>query len=273
MVTSRVDDSPCRSSSALDQSGRSAKELNRRAAPLTHTDWQELRRWYARHGRHSLPWRQNRTHWRILVAETLLRRTRADAVRKVFEGLVDRFPDARSVVLDPDGWRLQVRSLGLGIRATTFVSTCLELTRSQYSLDKMTKSELQCLPGVGHYVATAVRCFAGSDTDIVVDSNTIRIASRLTGTTITQAAHRSNRAQRLVHSLSPVSTIGSADDNFALLDLGALVCRARQPECSVCPLRQVCASARTDTQPQAAGPRPILDPETSIGLRPSPAPA
>jgi A/G-specific adenine glycosylase len=242
----------------------SVSEASTMTALLTHTDWQELRRWHVQHGRHSLPWRQNRTHWRILVAETLLRRTRADAVRGVFEDLIVRFPDPESVVLDPDDWRLQVQSLGLGIRATTFVKTCLELTRPQHSLGTMTKSELQRLPGVGHYVATAVRCFAGSDTDIVVDSNTIRVASRLAGTAVTQAAHRSSKVQRLVRSLSPASTIGNAEDNFALLDLGALVCRPRQPECTACVLRQICASARVDTESQATGSTAILDREAPI---------
>lgn len=211
---------------------------------LTQADWRSLRIWYRRHGRHSLPWRRNRTHWRILVAEVLLRRTRADAVSRVFDDLLNRFPDAGAVVLDPDGWREAVRSLGLSIRADDFVRTCRELTESRQSLEIMTRQELEKLPGVGHYIATAVRCFAGSDSGIVVDSNTIRIAGRLGGVASSQAAHRSRSVQRLVGRLSPDSTVGTADDNFGLLDLGALVCRVRQPDCAACVLRRICVTGR-----------------------------
>jgi A/G-specific adenine glycosylase len=211
---------------------------------LTQADWRSLRMWYSRHGRHSLPWRRNRTHWRILVAEVLLRRTRAGAVNRVFDDLLNRFPDARAVVLDPDGWREAVRSLGLGIRVDSFVKTCRELTESHQSLETMTRWELEKLPGVGHYIATAVRCFAGSDSGIVVDSNTIRIAGRLVGAAPSQAAHRSRSVQRLVGRLSPDSTVGTANDNFGLLDLGALVCHVHRPDCSACVLRHTCVTGQ-----------------------------
>src|SRR5205823_311548 len=93
-------------------------------------------------------------------------------------------------------------------------------------------SALKRLPGVGHYAAQAVRCFGFGEPGWLVDTNTIRVASRICGAEPDIAAHRTRRVQKLVQRLRDDGDPPGAEDNFALLDLAGLVCLTSQPRCT-----------------------------------------
>jgi A/G-specific adenine glycosylase len=105
-----------------------------------------------------------------------------------------------------------------------------------------TRSGLLEIPGVGPYAAAAVLCFAYGRRVPIVDPNVIRILERL-------LARRSSRSRpRTDPSLwstakSLMPTRDARAWNYALLDLGALVCRP-QPRCFACPLQALCATGR-----------------------------
>jgi len=107
-----------------------------------------------------------------------------------------------------------------------------------------TREGLLRLPGVGDYVASAVLCFGFGRAAILMDTNTERIASRTTGN------NRSKRRWQLRLDLYRLAGSQGADAkfNFAMLDLGGLVCRAAEPRCLSCPVSHRCASV----QPKAA---------------------
>lgn len=211
---------------------------------LSNEAWASLRKWYKVHGRHSLPWRSSRTPWKIFLAETLLRRTNAAVASTVFSDIVRRFTSPNAVVQNESDWRKSIWSLGIHQRADLFVEACRTCIERHGNSIPSDVEDLRALPGVGHYAASAVRCFGFEIPETIVDTNTIRIARRVSGSDISQASHRSNTVQLTVRRLSPDDSGLMPDDNFALLDLAAMVCSSAHPNCSVCPLRFECTTGK-----------------------------
>lgn len=210
-------------------------------------DWRRLRRWYRKNGRHGLPWRQNRTPWRILLAETLLHRTRADSVVAIYPAAIREFSSPAAVLERQDLWRELTRPAGLVWRAESFVRACSELVHRYGNRVPGEPAALEELPGIGHYVASAVVCFGFGQRAALVDTNTIRLAARISGEDLQPGRHRSRAVRDAVSRLGPEDKAPDADDNFALLDLAALVCTPREPRCMLCPLRESCVTGRSLT--------------------------
>jgi A/G-specific adenine glycosylase len=226
--------------------------------------WAALRAWYASNGRHNLPWRHDRTPWRVLIAETLLHRTRADAVAGVYPPAVVEFPNPGSVLDRPDRWRDLLRPIGLSWRTEAFVQACASLVSLFNSEVPPDAGSLQHLPGVGHYVARAVMCFGFGRSARLVDANTIRLASRISGDVVAASAHRTRRIQDLVGRLSENGRSSGPEDNFALLDLAAIVCLPAKPRCMTCPVQRQCI---TGTAHLATSPGPEQTPAADRARR------
>jgi A/G-specific adenine glycosylase len=109
-------------------------------------------------------------------------------------------------------------------------------------------------------VARAVLCFGFGWRAVLVDTNTIRVTSRVSGKPLGPSHHRSRKVQEQVSRIGPGGEPPDADDNFALLDLAALVCTPRSPECKVCPLRESCVTGRSLLERAEKG-RPGMDEE------------
>jgi DNA (cytosine-5)-methyltransferase 1 len=198
---------------------------------------QELLDWHAAH-RRDFPWRSTDLDpWHVLMAEMCLHRTKADQVVPVFEGLLRLAPTPTAMVENSDAALEVMRSLGLRWRAENIVlvaETLLDLFDGEVPDDDL---GLRMLPGVGDYVAQAVLCFAFGRRSVLLDTNTMRIVSRL------NARETTRRWQLRLDLYQLAGTTGpDAEFNYALLDLGALVCRASKPLCGACPLRSGCAT-------------------------------
>jgi A/G-specific adenine glycosylase len=147
--------------------------------------------------------------------------------------MVEHAAEVRSV-LGPLGVRWRVENM------LKVASTLVEL-HDEVVPD--TREGLLRLPGVGDYVASAVLCFGFGRTAILMDTNTERIASRTMGN------NGSKRRWQLRLDLYRLAGSQGADAkfNFAMLDLGGLVCRAAEPRCLSCPVNHRCASFQPKT--------------------------
>jgi A/G-specific adenine glycosylase len=98
--------------------------------------------------------------------------------------------------------------------------------------------DLARLPGVGRYTAGAVACFAYEQPTPAVDTNVARVLRR--------AFHpRTRRTRRLwetAAALIPRPGTAAWAFNQGIMELGALVCTAREARCGICPVRRVCAT-------------------------------
>lgn len=173
------------------------------------------------------------------MAEMMLIRTRADQVEPVYREFVADYPsldEAAEASREEIHDRLDV--LGLTWRADRVYELLQELDTEHGGSVPMDKGELLSLPGVSQYVAGAVRCFGWGIAEPLIDANTVRISGRLFGLGIKPHSRETERFQRLIADL--LDQEDPQAYNFALLDLGALVCTSRSPDCEECPILELC---------------------------------
>jgi DNA (cytosine-5)-methyltransferase 1 len=209
---------------------------------------EDLLEWHSDNSR-TYPWRQGASPWRVLLAEMCLHRTRADQVGAVYPRLLELGPSPTALLDRADEVRELLGSLGLRWRVDNILRVAEALVRSGTEEVPDTREGLLALPGVGDYVANAVLCFGFGRPAILMDTNTERIVDRVTG-----HAGSSRRWQMRLDLYRLAGSAGADQEfNYALLDLGALVCRASTPRCLVCPVSRYCATFASEREsPEAA---------------------
>jgi A/G-specific adenine glycosylase len=175
----------------------------------------------------------------------MLQQTRVETVIPYYERFLARFPDLQTLA-DAEEESVYALWAGLGYysRARNLHAAARKLvTEFRGSLPSDPKA-LQSLPGVGRYTAGAVASIAFDRPEAVVDGNVTRVLCRLLGIRDdvglpTTAARLWQEAAALVRGARPGAL------NQALMELGALVCIPKAPECPRCPLRRSCAALRS----------------------------
>ena len=199
--------------------------------------------WYTAQAR-TLPWRgPNVSAWAVLVSEVMLQQTPVARVRPVFEQWLERWPTPADLAREAPGEA--VRSWGrLGyprraLRLHAAAQACVEQHEGQVPSDL---AELRALPGVGEYTAAAVASFAYGARHAVLDTNVRRVHARLFGGQEFEPVGGTTAAERkrAVELLPEEPTVAAAW-SVAVMELGALVCTARNPSCAACPVRGGCA--------------------------------
>lgn len=198
----------------------------------------QLLSWWARSGRHDLPWRHTRDPWAIVVSEFMLQQTQVARVAPRYHAFLARFPDPRACAAAAPGDVVRLWSgLGYNRRALNLhrlAVACVERHGGRLPQDL---DELLALPGVGPYTARAVLVFAHERDRGVVDTNVARVLPRWAG-----RPYGAAEVQREADALVPPGD-GWAW-NQALFDLGASVCLRRTPRCGSCPVIEGCAWGR-----------------------------
>jgi A/G-specific adenine glycosylase len=190
----------------------------------------------------SFPWRSRRQPYEILVAEMMLRRTQAKQVVPVYERFLLRFPIVGMLAhADDKEVAVLLRPLGLAWRVPSFRAMAREVVSSYDGQVPTDRNSLMALPGVGPYVADAVRCLSLNIPGPIVDTNTVRVAARYFGFPYNAESRRRAAVRVAVSELA--SRVNARESNLALLDFAAGVCTARAPKCNHCPVSELCKSA------------------------------
>lgn len=185
------------------------------------------------------PWRQTNDPFKILVAEIMLRRTKADQVTPVFTKLFERYPDVDYLVEAADEELEKILyPLGLKWRSAAFKIVAKEIKEKHHSRVPMNRDELTELSGVGEYVAGAVMSIAFSKPEWMVDSNIVRLFKRYFGMTTSKEGRRDKHVVET--SKAYVQGIDPRSANLALVDFSALVCTPRAPKHDICLVRTSC---------------------------------
>jgi A/G-specific adenine glycosylase len=116
-------------------------------------------------------------------------------------------------------------------------------------------AQLLSLPGVGSYTAAAVAAFAYGRRETVVDTNIRRVHARLFSGTALPSPALTAAEMRLAAGLLPDDAGTSVRWNASVMELGALVCTARAPKCSACPVRERCAWRAAGEPPPSYTPK------------------
>jgi A/G-specific adenine glycosylase len=198
----------------------------------------DLLQWW-NHAKRHFPWRETRDPYRILVAETLLHRTRANQVIPLYELFLQRFPDVKTLAQSyPQELTELFRSGGLQWRWKLLHDMAVELEQRFQGQIPDDFDILVSLPGISHYIASAVRCFAYGHPDILLDTNTVRVAGRLLGLPVTDSSRRSSLFRSVLGNM--IDRVHPREFNFALIDLAALICKSAKPLHQECCLNQYC---------------------------------
>lgn len=195
--------------------------------------------WYACN-RRCLPWRAINEPYEILVAEFLLQKTDVEKVKGVYEKFMHCWPTLRALSkADISSISKIIQPLGLRYRANRLKSTAKAIMKRFGGEIPRTEDKLLELPGVGRYIASAVECFAFNKPKAVVDTNIIRILSRVFGIQSDNKRPRDDpRVWNLAQTLVP--TDNAKEYNWGLLDYGARVCKSKEPLCGECVVRNIC---------------------------------
>ncbi len=193
--------------------------------------------WYAAHGR-DLPWRKTRDPYAILLSEVLSHQTQISRVVPVYEILLRRYPTAQAMAAAPvEAVKAITDPLGYKIRGQWLHGAALQVADRFGGAFPETLKDLRRLPGVGRYTAGAVMNFAHHRDAPVLDTNVARLLRRYFGIQV-QARARTRELWLLAAAVIPRGK--GYLINQALMDLGAMVCRPRNPGCAICPVRRGC---------------------------------
>lgn len=185
--------------------------------------------------RDELPWRQTRDPWAVLVSELMLQQTQVSRVILRWHQFLERFPTVTACARAPIGDVVtEWAGLGYNRRAVNLHRTAVAVVENHDGVIPNELDALLALPGLGPYTARAVLAFAYEQDVAVVDTNVGRILARQRGERLTAGI-----AQTFADDVVPVGMGWSW--NQGLLDLGALICTKRSPNCEVCPTASTCS--------------------------------
>ncbi len=218
----------------------------------THGDAlrERLLSWFTLHAR-DLPWRRDRTPYRVWVAEVMLQQTQAEKVRAYYPRFLARFPTVKALAEAPLEAVLKIwEGLGYYRRARLLHRAAQEIVNRHGGRLPAGVEALRRLPGVGAYTAGAVASLAFDMPVPAVDGNVRRVIARL----LALPAPSRGMVASLVEALLP--TEGAGRVNEALMELGATLCRPRQPRCPQCPWRDLCRAHRLGRAADFPAPAP-----------------
>jgi A/G-specific adenine glycosylase len=195
--------------------------------------------WFTHHAR-DLPWRRERTPYRVWVAEVMLQQTRAETVVSYYDRFVNRFSGIQALAHASLEEVLKAwEGLGYYARARHLHAAAGEVTSGHNGQLPDTFKELLDLPGIGRYTAGAIASIMFGEDVVAVDGNARRVLCRTFGIyeDVTRAKVQ-RKLESLAAKLLPSGQAGTF--NEALMELGATVCTPRAPRCEDCPWRTLC---------------------------------
>ncbi|MBY0501232.1 MAG: A/G-specific adenine glycosylase [Alphaproteobacteria bacterium] len=196
--------------------------------------------WYAKAQR-KLPWRTAfKNPYHTWLSEIMLQQTTVVTVIPYFQSFLKKWPTVHDLALASlDEVLVEWQGLGYYSRARNLHKCAQQLSKSFPSKEE----ELVKLPGIGPYTAAAIASIAFDQKSAAVDGNVVRVLSRFF--TIDTPKPTLEVREKLM-TLLPEKRCG--DFTQALMELGALICRPKNPSCGICPLHDDCQAYQQGKQ-------------------------
>ena len=213
-----------------------------------------LVQWQRLHGRHDLPWQGSRDPYRVWLSEIMLQQTQVATVKAYFARFLQRFPDVASLARGSEDEVLGLWSgLGYYSRARNLHRCAQAIVQQHGGVFPQDAATLAELPGIGRSTAAAIAALCYSERVAILDANVRRVVTRVQGFAgdLAQAAQE-RMLWTLASDLLPAPAAAAADMaayTQGMMDLGALLCSPRRPQCSQCPVAGVCR-AQADGNPE-----------------------
>ena len=219
----------------------------------------QLLAWYEIEAR-DLPWRRTSDPYAIWVSEIMLQQTRVDTVSTYFESFLKRFPNIETLATASiDNVLKAWEGLGYYRRAQNLHKAAQVVVADYSGILPSAAGDLHKLPGIGPYTAGAIASIAFGKDEPVLDGNIRRVLARVFN--VAEPA-RSSEGERLLWQLAEENLPSgyAGEYNQAMMDLGAAICTPTSPDCSTCPVADLCQARELGIQEQ----RPVKTPKTPI---------
>jgi A/G-specific adenine glycosylase len=204
-----------------------------------------LLRWFAVHGRHTLPWQQNPTPYRVWVSEIMLQQTQVSTVIPYYQRFMERFPDVHALADAPLDEVLHLwTGLGYYARGRNLHRSAQILSTQWRGEFPRTVAALCELPGIGRSTAGAILALGCGVRAPILDGNVKRVLCRfhgIEGWPDLPAVQK--RLWVLAEQATPAQDYAAYTQ--AMMDLGATVCTRSRPTCQQCPLARGCQALTT----------------------------
>ncbi len=210
----------------------------------------QILKWFRNNQRY-YPWRKTKNPFKILIAEMMLQRTKADQVVPVYKCFFSIFKSPGDVssasmhtinrILNP---------LGLKWRRKKFKKASLVLVNEFGGNVPRERHEILNIPGVGDYVAGIVLSIAFNKKEWVVDSNVVRVFRRYFGVNTSKEGRRDRHIIEMARTYAYNRNPGKA--NLAIIDFASVICSPRNPRCNKCILKSDCCFFKAKTQKKQA---------------------
>lgn len=207
----------------------------------------KLINWYNEQKR-DFPWRKDNNPYKIWISEIMLQQTTTSAVIPYFNKFIQRFPDIETLAnasLD-EVYKLW-EGLGYYRRAKHIHETAIILNKQYNNKFPTQYSEILNLKGIGEYTAGAISSIAYNQSVAAIDGNVLRIMARVLNYS-NNIALSSTRKYFKQHIEEHLLFKEPGTFNQALMDLGATICRPKNPKCEICPISDDCKAYKNSQQ-------------------------
>ena len=212
--------------------------------------------WFDIHGRKGLPWQQSPTPYSVWVSEIMLQQTQVKTVIPFFNRFMSHYPNVEALASSPQDKILELwAGLGYYARARNLHSAAKSLVSQHQGQFPKSLEHLTKLPGIGRSTAGAILSLGMGIRAPILDGNVKRVLARQT---LLETWPGSPSALKRLWILSDQITpdLRPGDFNQAMMDLGAILCTRKNPNCLECPVKSSCKAFMLGTTGEIPIPRP-----------------
>lgn len=220
---------------------------------------QKLLAWYASNQR-DLPWRKTKDPYFVWLSEIILQQTRIEQGLPYFYRFSERFPDIYSLAAAREDEVMRLwQGLGYYSRARNLQLTAKLIAERYHGVFPDNYKELRKLKGIGDYTASLIASVCFNQPYAVLDGNVFRVLSRIHAESEPiNTLKGKQKFQRLADLYLDKNNPG--DFNQGLMELGALICRPKNPACHICPVSDFCRAFKN----QRVGEYPVKLPKEKL---------
>ena len=206
---------------------------------------QKLEAWYDKNHR-KLSFRETKDPYLIWVSEIMLQQTQVEAVLPFFERFIKKYPDVEALSkANEDSLHKDVEGLVYYRRFRNMQKAAIQIMELFNGVFPSDYPSIINLPGIGKYTAGAILSIAFNKPYSALDGNVIRVLSRYLGNDTDMRIEKNKKVLDQINQ----SFIEKATPYIytqAMMELGATVCRPKNPKCDICPLQEHCYASIND---------------------------
>lgn len=207
----------------------------------------QLEDWYEKNHR-KLEFRESNDPYKIWVSEIMLQQTQVETVLPFFKSFMIKYPTVFDLANETEeNLRKQVEGLGYYRRFKNMQKAAKMIVETNSGQFPNTYHDIIKLPGIGRYTAGAIMSICYNEPISAVDGNVIRVLSRFYNIHLDMKVEKNKKViedlnqKLIIHSTPKVYT-------QAMMELGATLCRPKQPKCEMCPIAKDCKSFQLNNQ-------------------------